>query len=316
MEVLMLMTMLLGCTSGEDPSPPSTQAEIIGLLVTPEQIILPVGQEIQLQATGLTGDHEAINLTESVEWMVEYYNIIEVSESLDSEGVLTAQSAGLSRIYAQYNELRSPYVEAIVTEAELEELSVSPSQLVITEGDQMQLEAYGSFSDGESGTLTQQVRWVTENAAIAQFAENGIVEGVSVGTTSISAIYDDTVSSEVNIEVKPYVENGKPDLIVEDLLSQQDDGSVIISTTIVNQGSNGATGFWLDLFIGSTEPDFNDIGDVFVWIDYLGPNRGIILENEFTIQGTTTIWALVDTTLLITESHENNNKKSTTINLD
>ena len=124
---------------------------------------------------------------------------------------------------------------------------------------------------------------------------------------------DKQESKEVSVEVKPYVVNGKPDLIIETIVDQQDGDTTIISTTLVNQGSNGAEGFWLDIFVGSLEPDFHDIGDVFIWVDYLGPNRGLTVQSELSIQGTTTVWGLVDTTKLIEESHENNNKESITV---
>ena len=65
--------------------------------------------------------------------------------------------------------------------------------------------------------------------------------------------------------------------------------------------------------MGNQEPNFLEIGDDFAWIDYLGPNHGTAVSFDLNLQGTPTIWVLVDTTKIIDESHENNNKENLTI---
>ena len=307
----MLLLSLLSCSQSSKPQDPDSLDEWIGLLITPEQIILSVGQETQLTATALNANHESVNLTDSVDWMVEFYDVLSISEALDSEGLLSAISEGNSRIYAQYETLRSQYVDVIVTSATLEELTITPSEISLTEGDRVQLQAIGTFSNGDSGNVTQQSRWITGNSAIAQFDDPGILEAVGIGTTSIYASYDSIDSSSVTVDSAPYVENGRPDLIIEDISVQGSGEDAIVSVVATNQGARGASGFWLDVFVGPDTPEFHSIGDSFYWIEYLGPNQGRTIALPLSLYGDSTVWSVIDTTELVNESHENNNIENT-----
>lgn len=305
----MIFVLLSACTAPiEETVEPAVEDEmIIGILVTPEQSILSVGQTLQLKATALTSLHNSLDVTESVKWMVEYYDIIEISDDLDSEGKLTALSEGRSRIYAVYDDIQSPYVDIVVTEASLLSIQIAPENIVCLEGQQLQMKATGYFSDGNEGDITQQVRWLTENANVVQFRENGVLFANGIGTTTIQAKKDRLNSAPSNVLVNPYVENGRADLVFESVELQWYGDTTLLYAILVNQGAIGAEDFWVDLYYQAEAPERNAIGDLFQQISYLGPNQGIGLSFEIDYWNTSTLWLFADSTDSIPESHENNN---------
>jgi cysteine synthase len=81
--------------------------EIIGIVVTPDDVIVPVGSEVQLEALGLNGDRQTLDLTDAVEWTSSASAIADISNDMSEEGVLRGVSAGTSVIVADFNGLES-----------------------------------------------------------------------------------------------------------------------------------------------------------------------------------------------------------------
>ena len=301
------MLFFLSCTFQKEI--PQEESNLVGLLVTPNKIILPVGSEVQLEAIGLTDDRDTRTLTDTVVWNVEHYSIATISDNLDEEGLLSTHSEGNTRVFAQIDDIRSPYVDIIVTEATLERLSVHPNEIDLVEGETRNITATAYFSNGSSGDFTQQVRWVTADGSIAQIPQAGEVKGVGVGETRIHATYEETESESIPIEVQPFYENGKPDLIVQDATGYIFEGMAYLEVRIKNQGNASASNFWVDAWAQRTvEPEEFDVGDEYKDIPYLSPNHFAMLSFAFPygeISGES--WIQIDTTNAVEESRENNN---------
>jgi hypothetical protein len=308
---MLVWLLLAGCRS-EEVDTESDELEIAGILLTPEELILPIGQSVQLSAIGLLENHETIDLTDMVEWNVEYYSVLSISEELDEEGTLTAIGEGESRIFAQYGDLRSSYSNATVTAASLERLSVIPDRLDLVEGDLVKLTATAYFSDGQTGDVTQQASWITGDGSVVQIEGDGEVLAIGVGETTVDVGYEGVQSDPVPVDVDPYYENGRPDLLVSSASGAVQSGMAVLDITIKNQGAKGASGFWVDLWIDPEEdPAIGDVGDHYQWVDYLGPNHIGSLLYEFPYSGESfSATALVDTNDDIDESHETNNLHS------
>ena len=91
------LLLLTGCTGGEQ------QIEgLVGILVTPDPVIVPVGGSTQLFATGLLEDRQSIDMTHLVTWKSPDEGIASVGNGLDSEGVLTGHVAGSAGAFAAY----------------------------------------------------------------------------------------------------------------------------------------------------------------------------------------------------------------------
>jgi hypothetical protein len=301
-----MILLLLSCTQEPEIKEDSS---LIGLLITPNKVILPVGSGVQLEAIGLTSDRETRPLTDTVEWNVEHYSIATISDSLDEEGLLKTHTEGNTRIYAQFNDLSSPYVEIVVTEATLERLSIHPNEVAIVEGETIDISATAYFSNGSSGDFTQQVRWVTEDGSVAQVPESGQLKGVEAGETRIFARYEDTQSESIPVDVQPFYENGTADLIIEEASGFVYDGVAHMEVRIKNQGNASAHDFWVDAWGQRTvAPEEYEVGDEYHAVPYLSPNHYATLSFSFPFgESIGESWIQIDTSNTIEESRESNN---------
>ena len=74
---LSLCLALCACGSGlqdtvkvdvEDDWTSPSSSEYLGILVTPDEVIVPVGSSVQLEALGLKDSRETVDLTDAVDW--------------------------------------------------------------------------------------------------------------------------------------------------------------------------------------------------------------------------------------------------------
>ena len=93
----LLLAALVGCT---DKGGPEEIEGLVGILITPDPVVVPVGGETQLVATGLLESRDSVDLTALVNWRVSSDNIINVRGSLDREGELEGLKAGKSTVVA------------------------------------------------------------------------------------------------------------------------------------------------------------------------------------------------------------------------
>jgi hypothetical protein len=62
--------------------------DVIGILITPGEVIVPVGGTVQLSAIGLNADRQSADLTDVVEWHSGAPSVAVVSNGHDEEGLL------------------------------------------------------------------------------------------------------------------------------------------------------------------------------------------------------------------------------------
>ncbi len=84
----------------------------------------------------------------------------------------------------------------------LQSLTVTPGNLALARSSRAQLAARGTFSDGQSYDLTQSVRWVSSNAAVANVSFTGEVQGQAPGNATVTASSSGQ-SGAVNVTVSP-----------------------------------------------------------------------------------------------------------------
>ena len=303
-----MLLLLLACNSS---SQDSASDELIGLSVTPIDLIVPIGATVQLEAIGLTENRETIALTDSVDWNIEHYAIATISEDLDSKGVLNAHAEGSTRVYAQYGDIKSPYNTIIVTDSTLERLTIHPNEADIVEGETVYISATGYFSNGSSGDFTQQAMWVTADGSIVKISSPGELLGVSPGDTRVHAIFEDLESESIPVTVQPFYENGKADLIIEEADGFIYEDMAYFDVRIKNQGNASAVEFWVDAWGERiVAPDPFDVGDYYEKIPYLSPNHYINLSFSFPFsESSGDSWIQIDTSNSVEESRESNNSK-------
>jgi hypothetical protein len=280
--------------------------EVLGILVTPDDLVLPTGEAAQLRVTGLLPEHESVDLTASVTWSVDDEGVARVSDALDEEGWLQAVAPGVAEVQALYGDVASPEVRVQVTDATLERLSVAPARVDLAVGDSVELAATATFSDGSTGDFSSQVRWVTEDAGVARFGEGARLDAVAAGETIVRASFEDHDSDGVPVVV---VAAAEPNLLVSAASGSISGGVLDLEVTVRNDGATGASDFWVDVFIDPDgTPAAGDIGEEFTLVPYAGADSTASLSFQIPVDsGDHTVVVFVDTNDDIEESDETDN---------
>jgi len=307
-----LATLLLFCGSllacGKGSEEPGDDGVLLGILVSPQDAIVPLGGDVQLYATGLYDDRSSRDLTAVVEWRSTEPSVVEVSNSLDKEGVLIGSGAGQAEVAAFLGGVASVPVRVTVTTAELVGLDIEPNEISLEKGQTLQLVAKASYSDGTRGDASTQVRWVTSDGTVATLERSGLLEAVGQGSAEIHAILDETSSAMVPVSV---INAGEPDLYIEDLSLEAADDGFTASVRVGNKGTAAATGFFLDLFLNPSQtPKSGDYGDDYTTLEYVAPGESVSATFSFQVSdGTHQLVAAVDLDNWVPELSENNNSK-------
>lgn len=312
MRTLPLLCLVLAACKGGDSNGDDTNvdlSDLVGILLTPEQPVLPVGGETQLTATGLLSDRTTTDLTAVVEWNTGDSGVAQVSGGLDREGVLVAEGTGETSITATAEGITSSEVSVKVTDAEMLGISVEPKEVTVAAGDTLQLSCQAAWSDGSRGDASGQVRWVTGNGDIATLDPGGILTGVAVGHAEVHAEWETSVSNDVAVTVIE-ASDDRADLEVEQVTVEAAGGHAVVTVRVVNNGGNGANGFWVDLFVDpASPPEVGDYGDDFTEVDYVGPGGGYA-NLSFTVpmsEGSHEVAILLDSAGTVDEEDEGNN---------
>lgn len=161
-----------------------TNAELVGLQITPDPLVVPLGLGQQLTATGFFSDGSQQDLTGAVSWS----SANPARATVDSGGQITTVAAGSVEITAQDTASGlSAQRTLVVTDAELASLAVTPADPSIADGTTQQFTATGTFSDGSQANLTSQVAWSSGTPACATIDAAGLATAVDPGTSAVQA---------------------------------------------------------------------------------------------------------------------------------
>ena len=305
-EVAVLFLLSLACTKdgilGDDTA---ADKELLGILIAPESLIVPIGSTAQLRATGLYADRTSGDITQFVEWSASG-GTVSVSNSLDAEGTVEGLSVGDTQIVASWQGIDSVPLNASVTSAELLGLTIEPKELDLALGDEVQLAAIAAYSDGNRADSSSQVRWLTDSGSIAQIAAGGVLLAAGEGSTNIRAEWEGMSTPDAPVTV---VKSAQADLVVSEMSAVASSSTITVTVTIENKGQKGASEFWVDVFLDpSGTPSIGQLGDDFDLLSYVGPGKTI--QANFVLSasaGQHTVAVLADSNDDVKESNESNN---------
>lgn len=177
-------------------------ATLRALEISPSKTSLPAGATLQLSLTGVFSDDSVVPLTSSALWSSSAPAVVDVAggraRALDpGAAIITASFAGQS-------------VEAhlTVTNATLSSLTITPAAPRAAAGTRVQLAATGSYSDGTSIDLTEQVVWTSDDTAVATVSnlpgQRGRVTAAAAGVANVNARFSAT-SGSAALSVTPAV---------------------------------------------------------------------------------------------------------------
>src|SRR5437879_1605990 len=176
--------------------------------VTPTTQALTVGQTAQFTATGTFGNAKnpsTQNITSSVTWTSSVPSVATISAA----GIATAVGAGTTTITAStssFNGHVSSSATLTVTGSSggsaggsIASLSIIPaSQAVASPTQTSQFLAIGTTSSGATVNLSNQVAWSSSSPQIATInASTGLATGVGKGSSTITAIYNNSAGGTV-----------------------------------------------------------------------------------------------------------------------
>ena len=303
-----------GCKDGGPKDTGDFDKELLGILIQPEEVIIPLGDDAQLVATGLFDDRTSQDITRIVDWNSSDPDLVTVSDDLDQEGVLTGTKTGGARVSATWRGVSSVPVTVTVTDADLLGITVEPREVTLAKGDTVKLQAIAEYSDGNRADSSTQVRWITGDGTVAQLDPDGTLTAAGLGKTQVVAEYEGIESGDVPVTV---VQSANADLTVKSVEAQATNDEIILTVKITNKGEKGATNFWVDVWLDpSGTPKVGDLGDYYDLVPYTGPDEVVTVSYEIPAgKGEHTLFVLVDTDNAVAESNESNNSYSGSVDV-
>src|SRR5450432_748604 len=147
--------------------------------VEPANASATIGGHVQLAATIKTKTGRVIT-GHSLAWSSTDTRYATVS----SNGMVTGTAPGNAKIVAKASAVADSSAIGVVV-APIAALSITPSASTITAGGSVQLSAHAT--DASGNTLTgRSVAWASSNNSVATVTTTGFVEGVHVGTSTIT----------------------------------------------------------------------------------------------------------------------------------
>ena len=176
-----------------------TDAFLVGLGVSPQDVQLQIGVSQQYEAQGTFSDDSAQDITALVAWESSDPDVA----SIDSAGLVETSAAGTTTIGATWQDVTGS-ATLLVSAATLTAISITPAEATIAQGTTVKFDAEGTFSDSTTLDITNSVDWQSSEAAVAIVSDEGLVTGIGPGEAEISASFgtgDDAVSANVALSV-------------------------------------------------------------------------------------------------------------------
>ncbi len=234
---------------------------------------LEVGLSSTISVQGVYSDQTISDVTALASWQVDDTSVVSVDAS---STIVKALAVGTATIQADVSGFQAD-VSVLVNDAVLSKIEISPVNSSLPAGYKQQLQATGIFSNHTSHDLTEQVTWVSSDAAVAEvdnrLLSKGEVTAVGKGSTIISAYFagqsavaDLTVSDAelMSIDVTPSSSKVVMGLQQQfEAIALYSDGSQKVVTDKV-EWSSGSSKVTL---VGSNKPGLfqaNNQGDVLI----------------------------------------------------
>jgi trimeric autotransporter adhesin len=159
-----------------------TSATATSLAIAPTNASLPLDVSQQFKATATFSDGTSQDVTDVVSWSSQNSSIATITVS----GLVTAKKLGTTNIAATF-ESTSDSTSLTVDASDLKSISIQPANGSIAQGTIFSFAATGTFDNGSTLNITNQVTWSTSDASIAKVVGVGEAEGIVPGAVTITA---------------------------------------------------------------------------------------------------------------------------------
>jgi trimeric autotransporter adhesin len=174
-----------------------TNGVLQSIVVTPANSTLTLGSVKQFTATGTFLDGTTSSTQDITN--VSTWNSSSVSVgTVTISGAVTGLKVGTTTITATWNSI-SGSTQLTVNAANLSSIAIQPGNSTIALNTTIQYTAIGTFSDGSTRNITNQVTWASSSTGVASI-QNSTAAAVSPGQSTISATLN-AVSGSVTLVV-------------------------------------------------------------------------------------------------------------------
>ena len=168
-----------------------TTAVLNSIAVTPASASIPLGVLQQFTATGTFSDGTTQDISTTVTWSSSDIRLASITVG----GVAAAGSLGTVTITAASGSVTGS-TSLNINAANLSSIAILPGSPTIAQDTSQQFSALGTFDDGGTRNLTNQVAWSSSNPAVATIGSgSGITKALSPGTTTITGTLGPATSS-------------------------------------------------------------------------------------------------------------------------
>ena len=174
-----------------------TDAVMTSIQLTPATPSLPKGASQALTATAIYSDGTSADISGAVNWVAADTTIATVTRS----GLLTGVGVGSTTVTASVNGISSNLASVTVSDAVVTAIQLTPATVSLAKGYSQSLTATATYSDQTSADISAQVAWSSADMAIATVTPSGLLAGVDVGSTTVSATFNGISSNTADITI-------------------------------------------------------------------------------------------------------------------
>ncbi|MCR5662774.1 MAG: Ig-like domain-containing protein [bacterium] len=192
-----------------------TEKTITGLEISPSQLDLPLGNKRYFTATAVFDDNTTLNVTKSSVWTSSNTAAATVSNVTSTCGQVASVAKGSTAITAAYGNMTAT-AEVTVVDAALKYIKLTPRNSELFPGQTAQLTATGTYTDGHTADITQDVTYRSDKEAYATVSNaegsKGVATAVKAG--GFAEIYAslDGITTRKNNSETAYISVNTPTL--------------------------------------------------------------------------------------------------------
>ena len=169
---------------------------LVSIAVTTSSASVPVGYTQPFVATGTYADGTTSVISSIVTWASSNMAVATISNSAGTQGVVTGVTPGTTSITAMSGSVTSQPVTLTVSNATVTSVAVSPASTSIPLGYQQQFTATGTFNDGSTHDITNNVYWSSSDPTKITIIASGYATGVAVTSTAVTITATDKLQGK------------------------------------------------------------------------------------------------------------------------
>ena len=174
-----------------------TDATLESTVITPGNVELPVSVERQFYLVGNFSDGSTQDMSPDAIWLAPTPTVVFATQKT---GIGIGVAPGVGTLAAQLGNFTAA-TPVTVTNVSLTGITLTPANTTVRQQGSQQMTATGTFSDGFRQNISLDAVLTAANPGLVYLNQQGLVIGTGVGSTQITAAFDNLQSSPANFTV-------------------------------------------------------------------------------------------------------------------